>query len=207
MSSIIDSFKDFLVNKGYPKENLVHFTVNSRGCSFDGIKVFDKNNANGRVIQAFALMSETMRKMHHVYPFYRTTKWGENNGTLFPSCSVATRNEDNTWSVFDAHETKMLRDASSYIDFEKAILRFDKRLNAEPAVELRKKTRLFSWSSAGIILSYFVLSVACPLLQLPFGYDVVCLFLLVVALVLLPILIPFIRSIRIFGFDVIFGRE
>ena len=201
-------FCEYLAKTGkYHKNQLIPFTVKSRGITCDGIKVLDKPGEDGRVIQAFALMPDTMRRLHHVYPFYRTTSWGENNGSLYPSCSIATRDDKGNWKTFDARETSFLREESSYIDFEKAKLRYEKRLNAAPVTELRKKTRTASWVSAGILVMYFIVDLIFPSLNLPLGSDVVTLFILVVVLVLLPILIPFIRGISIFGFDVLFGRE
>lgn len=203
----IEDFCTYLVNVGkYPKNQLVHFTIKSRGITCDGIKVIDKPK-NGRVIQAFALMSDIVRNMHHVYPFYRTTKWGENNGSLYPSCSIATLDGRGDWKIYDANETKYQRDENSYIDFEKAKLRYEKRINAAPVIELRKKTRAASWSMAGILALYFCLGRAIPSINLPLGGDIVSLFVLIVVLVLLPILIPFIKGVSIFGFDVLFDRE
>jgi hypothetical protein len=120
MSNLVEEFKDYLVETGnYPRNQLAQFKVNSRWENCDGIMVYDKPK-NCRVIQAFALMSKELRTKHLVYPFYRTRNWGANNGPVFPSCSIATMDEDNNWTIYDARETTRTRDEASYINYEKA---------------------------------------------------------------------------------------
>ena len=207
MNNYVELFMDYLVQTGnYPKNQLKVFQVKSRWENCDGIMVYDKPK-NGRVIQAFALMPDNLRTKHHVYPFYRTHKWGENNGSLFPSCSIATMDDEGNWHVYDARETSSARDESSYISFENAKLRFEKRLNATPAMELRRKTRSIAWTSAAILIAYFISGLAFPSLGLPLSAPVISLFIFIVVLIILPVFIPFITSIKMFGIDVIFGKD
>lgn len=207
MCNLVEKFKDYLVETGkYPRNQLAQFPVKSRWENCDGVRVYDKPK-NGRIIQAFALMPEELRTKHHVYPFYRTTKWGGNNGPVYPSCSIATMDKDGKWTIYDAGETGRARDEDSYINYEKAKQRFEKRYTATPAMELRNKTRCISLTSAAILIAYFVARLLFPSLNLPLNAEVVSLFIFIVVLVMLPVLIPFITSIKVFGIDVLFGKE
>lgn len=203
MNDYLSSFHDYLTAHSYPEKNLEDIIIKSRQLTFHGVAV--KNDA-GQVIQAFALMGDDTRVKHRLYPFYRTRNWGKGNGNVFPSCSVATQGADGTWTVYDAHDTSKERN-EDYLDYNAAVKRFQNRVDAEPGRVFNRQTKVTCWVLAALLLVYFAARLLWPSLSLPLDTTTILLFALVSVLVLLPSLIPFLKSLSFFGIDLIFGKD
>ena len=206
MNNYVKDFCTFLTEKGYKEECLEEIPVQSRQLDFAGVAVKDKSGKDGKVVQAFALMSNKARTLHHVYPFYRTHKWGKNNGDTFPSCSIACQDEKGEWKIYDARESARER-TPEYLDFDGAVARFNKRIGAEPARELNKMVKTVCWSLATLFAIYLILRIVFPSIALPLDSDIILLFILISALILLPLLLPLVKSLSFYGIDVIIGKE
>ena len=200
------SFFDYLSGLGYERARLKSDTIQSRGLSFAGILVLDKDSDEASVIQAFILMSDKVRRSHRLFPFYRPRNWGKNNGSVYPSCSIATRNADGSWSIYDAHDSSKERD-KSYLNYDLAVERFYRRSDVASVQETGHTLKYISWGLALIIAAYFIVSLSCPNISLPIDINVISLFGLVAVLLLLPLLIPFIKGLSIFGIDFFFKNE
>lgn len=198
-------FRQFLISKGYNVDKLEDIPIQSRQMDFSGVAVKDKPGEDGKTIQAFALMSDAARCRHRLYPFYRTHPW-KNNGSLYPSCSIACKDDNGEWKVYNAHNTTMKRD-SDYLDYDNALSRFKKRMDAAPARELNTRAKITCWILAAIFSLYLIARIAFPCRALPLDRDIVTMSLLITVLILLPTLLPLIKSISFFGIDLIIGRE
>lgn len=206
MQSYSTLFIEYLASKGYEQKLLKTVNITSRGLPFSGVKVLDKEGEDASVIQAFALMSDKMRTSHRLFPFYRTHPWGKNNESAKPSCSIATQEKDGSWVIYDAHDSSKVRD-KSYLDFNLAVERFYRRADVAPVREIGNAISIVSWVMAFLLITYFVVFLVCPELSLPFDMNVISLFAMVAVLLLLPLLIPFIKGISIFGVDFFFKHN
>ena len=206
MSIINDQFIEYLTKQGYDKKLLRTADILSRGLPFAGVLVYDKDSDDASVIQAFILMSDKVRRSHRIFPFYRTYNWGKNNESVYPSCSIATRNDDGSWSIYDAHDSSRERD-KSYLNYDLAVERFYRRADVSSVQETGNTLKFISWGLALILAAYFIVSLSCPDLSLPIDINVVSLFGLVAVLLLLPLLIPFLKGISLFGIDFFFKNE
>lgn len=198
-------FRQFLISKGYKASILEDIPIQSRQMDFSGVAVKDKSGEDGKTIQAFALMSDAARRCHRLYPFYRTHRW-DKNGSLYPSCSIASMDEKGEWKVYDAHNSALERN-SDYLDYDNALSRFKKRMDVEPARELNARATITCWILAAIFSLYLIARIAFPSFTLPLDGDIVMMSILIAVLILLPTLLPLIKSISFFGIDLIIGRE
>lgn len=201
----VHNFILFLESKGYDAKYIAELPIKSRQLDFSGVAIKDKVGPNGKIIQAFALMSDSTRCLHHLYPFYRTMHW-ENNGNIYPSCSVACLDKKGDWKIYDANDTRRDR-PDEYLNYENALSRFKSRINAAPARELNQKAKITSWVLAGVFLCYLIARIAFPHLDLPLDANMVTFSIVISALILLPTVLPLIKSISFFGIDLIIGNE
>ena len=206
MSNFNAQFIEYLTKQGYDKKFLRTVDILSRGLPFVGVLVYDKDSNDASVIQAFILMSDKVRRSHRIFPFYRTHNWGKNNESVYPSCSIATRNDDGSWSIYDAHDSSRERD-KSYLNYDLAVERFYRRADVSSVQETGNTLKYISWGLALILAAYFFVSLSCPDLSLPIDINVVSLFGLVAVLLLLPLLIPFIKGLSIFGIDFFIKKD
>lgn len=206
MNGFTDLFIGHLSQHGYDRKVTKKIGIQSRGLSFAGVLVYDKDSDDASVIQAFILMSDEVRRSHRIFPFYRTHNWGKNNESVYPSCSIATQNDDSSWSVYDAHDSSKERD-KTYLNYDLALERFYRRAEVASVQETGNTIKSISWGLALIIIAYFIVSLVCPDLSLPIEMNVVSLFGLVAVLLLLPLLIPFIKGISLFGIDFFFKKD
>ncbi len=151
-SNYLCDFQEYLRKKGYKEARLDKIIIKSRQLTFSGVVVKD---ADGRIIQAFVLMSEKERLLHRVYPFYRTHRWGMKNGATYPSCSIACKDDDGEWRIYDAHVSTRERNAD-YLDYDSAVERFWKRQDVAPARELNLRAKITCWILAGLLSVYLV---------------------------------------------------
>ena len=204
MQNYSSEFINYLVKKGYEKPLLKTQKIKSRGDMYDGVIVGEKDRKT-TVIQAFALMSDKDRRKHRLYPFYRTQPWGEANTSVYPSCSIATREINGEWSIYNAHDSSQKRD-SDYLNYGLALERFHRRMKAEPIRSMGSSFKYISWSLATFLGVYYILTKIFPG-QLPvIDGSTVTLFAVIIVLILLPILIPFIKGISVFGIEVFFNK-
>ena len=206
MDDYTTSFIEFLSEQGYNHKSLKTVCIQSRGLNFAGVQVLDKGGEEACVIQAFALMSDKVRRSHRLFPFYRTRNWSKNNGSVYPSCSIATQNDDGTWAIYDAHDSSKERDRS-YLNYDLAVERFYRRADVASVQETGNTLKYISWGLALIIATYFIVSLSFPDLSLPIDITVVSLLGLVAILLLIPLLIPFLKGISLFGIDFFFKNE
>ncbi len=199
-------FIDYLVDQGYDRKVLKSEKIKTRGLDVDGVIVFEKEGNDARVIQAFALMNDAERTTHRLFPFYRTMDWGRNNETVNPACSIATQNNDGSWTIYDAHNSKMRRD-EDYLNYGLAQKRFRKRIDVKPVQEIGKALKYSCWGLAFIVAAYFALSLIFPALSFPVDMSVVSLFVLVAVLVVLPMIIPLTKGLSLFGIDFFFKNN
>ena len=206
MNSYTDSFISFLSEKKeYDRELLSKVEIQSRGLDFSGVKVCDKKGNDAVVIQVFALMSEKERQMHKLYPFYRTQKWGANNEYIYPSCSIAVQNEDGSWRIYDAHDSRRMRDAS-YLNHSLAVNRYYARKDSKPIRDIGGQIKCICWVLAGILAVYLILRQIFPGWSLPLDGGAVSVFILISVLILLPLIIPYLEGISFFGIDLILRK-
>lgn len=206
MNDYSTSFIEYLSEQGYNRKLLKIIGVQSRGLNFAGVLVYDKDSDDASVIQAFILMSDKVRRSHRIFPFYRTYNWGKNNESVYPSCSIATQNEDGSWSIYDARDSSKERD-KSYLNYHLAVERFYRRTDVTSVQETGNTLKYISSGMALIIAAYLIVSLSFPDLSLPIDINVVSLFGLVAVLLLLPLLIPFIKGLSIFGIDFFIKKD
>lgn len=199
-------FIDYLVDQGYDRKVLKSEKIKTRGLDVDGVIVFEKEGNDARVIQAFALMNDAERTTHRLFPFYRTMDWGRNNETVNPACSIATQNNDGSWTIYDAHNSKMRRD-EDYLNYGLAQKRFRNRIDVKPVQEIGKALKYSCWGLALIVAAYFVLSLIFPALSFPVDMSVVSLFVLVAVLVVIPMIIPLTKGLSLLGIDFFFKNN
>lgn len=198
-------FRQFLKSKGYKTDCLDDCHIKSRQMDFFGVTVKDRPGEEGKTIQAFALMSDAARSRHRLFPFYRTHPW-KNNGSIYPSCSIACMDDNGDWKVYDAHNSAKERDPD-YLDYDNALSRFKKRMDAAPARELNARATITCWVLAAVFSFYLIARIAFPCLRLPLDRDIVTMSILIAILILLPTMLPLIKSISFFGIDLIISRE
>lgn len=196
-------FIEYLVDQGYDRKALKYKEIKTRGLDVDGVIVFDKRGKDACVIQAFALMSDKERTSHRLFPFYRTMDWGKNNENVNPACSIATRDDEGSWTIYNAHNSRMRRD-EDYLNYDLAQKRFRKRIDVKPVQEIGKALKYSCWGLAFIVAAYFALSLIFPALSFPVDMSVVSLFVLEAVLVVLPMIIPLIKGLSLFGIDFFF---
>ncbi len=205
--SYTDSFISFLSeNKGYDPDLLSKVEIKSRGLEFSGVKVCDKKGKDAVAVQVFALMSEKARQMHRLYPFYRTQKWGENNENVYPSCSIAVRNDDGCWNIYDAHDSGRKRDPS-YLNHTLAVDRYYARKDSKPIRDIGEQIKWICWVLACVFAVYLILRQVFPDWSMPLDGGIVSVFILIAVLILLPLIIPYLEGISFFGIDLIIRKH
>ena len=198
-----NTFIEYLVKQGYDGKALKSKEIKTRGLNVAGVLVLDKDSKTARIIQAFALMSDKERLSHRLFPFYRTMDWGKNNESVNPACSIATQNNDGSWTIYDAHDSRKKRDEDC-LDYDLAQKRFRNRIDVKPVQEIGKALNYSCWGLAFLVAVYFTLSLLFPELSFPVDMSVVSLFVLVAVLVVLPMIIPLIKGLSLFGIDFFF---
>ena len=207
MSRYTESFKRYLVESWYYDTRLLKtIGIKNRGITCPGVIVLDKEGKDASVVQAFAIMSDETRTQHRLYPFYRTQNWGKNNGTVYPSCSIATCDSDGKWTIYDAHDATKKRD-EDYLTHSLAVERFNRRIDVKAIQDIGKGLRLTCWIMAGLICAYYFIGLISPHIELPLDGSVVSLFILVAVLILLPLLIPYLEGISFFGIDLFLKND
>lgn len=201
MTDYINFFTKYLLSKGYPAETIFKNKYRYDGRDFGRIEVSD---GDGSIIQAFVFMSKENFPPSGKFPFYRTYSQRNIYGYLMPpACNVVTLDEkENKWHIHNAANLRAEITRASFLNYEEARKRFERRLDYFGNAELAKTIRCRAGASIVVLLLYMVahiLSVNGLLghFSLPFDVTIMTAFIVVMALLLLPPLIPYIRSVAI----------
>ena len=200
MSNHINLFAEHLQSMGYPADAIIKTKYRYDGKDFGRVEIMD----GGFIIQAFVLMRKDSFPTSEKFPFYRT--YGQRNtyGYLMPpACNVVTFDEKyNTWHIHNASNLRVEITRASFLNYEEARKRFERRLDYFGNAELAKTIRCRAIVSIVVVLLYLVAHILSDngLLghfNLPFDATIMTAFIVVTVLLLLPPLIPYIRSVAI----------
>ena len=170
------------------------------GKEYERVEVF-----NGDVIiQAFVLMSEDQLKAQDKFPFYRTYTQKNMYGYLVPpACNVGVfRKKDEHWHIFSANDLRKELKRPVFLNYNEATKRFEERFNYLGNYELGRAIKGLSIGLLCVIILYLIahiLSVNGLLgfFVLPLDSTVVSIFVMLMCLLLIPPVIPYIRSLNI----------
>ncbi|MCR5407504.1 MAG: hypothetical protein K6E61_00130 [Bacteroidales bacterium] len=207
-----DSFvKNLTEDCKYPIEEIHHNTYKYGGKEYWRIEVFSE----GRIIQAFVLMSKTHceRLDKHKFPFYRTyAQWNDYGYLTPPACNVAVFNEETEkWEIHSASDLKHEITSPSFLNYKEAVKRFNKRWEFSGNRKFQKRFICLSIICILIVALYiaaYILSVNELLagVEIPLNAAVVSVLVVVVLLLLIPPLIPYLKSITVKGFGLEFNE-
>lgn len=161
-------------------------------------------NDDGAIIQAFIVMSEKDIQAIEKFPFYRTYYQRNTYGYIVnPACNIAVHEtKDDSWHIYSANNARHEICNPEFLNYEKAVKRFKERFDYFGNKELAKEVKYISYISLAVILSYcfiHLLSVngcffGCII---PLNEGVVYIMIISIVLLLLPPLIPYIKSVSI----------
>lgn len=207
----IEDFKKLLVEKGYKghfKEE--HETKKVNGHLFWYVKI---TNEDGKLIQVFVLMRNWYRERKNTYPIWKSfpQKVGTERLEIKPAAFIVTQMDNGMWDVYSASDTSVKKDLDVIINYSMACDRFDLRLDARNKMgKMLNTVRRVCWALAVILAVYLIahmltnISNGC---QLPLTSQMVVLISLIVCLVIVPIVLPFSKTISIKGLVDIIVRE
>lgn len=201
MSKYVDLFVEYLQKKcGYPESAIIKTTYRYDGKEYDKVEVMD----NELIIQAFVLMSKNHCSDLVKFPFYRTYSQRNTYGYLvLPACNVTVYDESNDiWHVYSANNLRVELSNPSFLNYEKAKERFEKRFNYLGNYELWKRIKMMSIGLLCVVILYVtahILSINGLLgdFNIPLDATSVSIFIIMVCLLLIPPLIPYIRSLTV----------
>ena len=201
MDKYVDLFANYLQEKcKYPESAIIKTTYRYDGKEYDRVEVLD----NELIIQAFVLMSEKHCSDLVKFPFYRTYSQRNTYGYLvLPACNVAVYDESNDiWHIYSANNLRVELSNPSFLNYEKAKERFEKRFNYLGNYELWKIIKRLSIALLCIVVLYaiaHIMSINGLLggLIIPLDATAISFFVILVCLLLLPPLIPYIRSLTV----------
>ena len=203
MNDISKSFSDYLIGvdeeyKGHIRCNKV---LNVDNKDFNIVEVY----SDGLVIQAFALMRESTRQIiRDKLPIWQSyVQMAGKNVSVGPSCSIACRDGENLWTLYNASNKEQQRN-DGYIKYKAARKRFFKRWNSAPIQAKAKLVKRTCWIAFSVICAYMALYIIQPLRSsawtaLPLDSSLIMLMGLAITLVLIAILFPAIDSITLPG--------
>lgn len=194
-----------LLEKGYHRTDIHTSTYKYNGKEYDRVEVLNE----GYVIQVFVLMSaEHCRKLDK-FPFYRSyNQWNDFGYLTPPACYVAVYISDDNWEYHNSSDLRLELTSPSFLNYNEAVERFKKRLSFCGNKKLRKKIRCLSISYLLCVLLYLAAHVLSfnGLLntKIPLDSAITSVLILIMILLLVPPLIPYIKSITIKGlsFDI-----
>lgn len=208
-----DSFIKYLTEASkYPEGEIHHNTYKYNGKEYWRVEVF----SGGRIIQAFVLMSKThCRNLEkQKFPFYRTyAQWNEYGYQTLPACNVAVYNDStNDWEIHSASDLKHEITSPTFLNYEEAVKRFNKRWDFSGNRKFQKRVQLLSIICLIIFVLYiaaFILSAngLLPGVEIPLNAAVVSVLAIVALLLLIPPLIPYLKSITVNGFGLELNQE
>lgn len=192
-------FTEYLVNTcKYPSES-IRANIYKYDCNvYERVEIIN----DGAIIQAFVLMSPTHVEQIDKFPFYRTYYQRNEYGTIVtPACNVAVYNEKSgTWDIHSPKDLKHELTSPDLLNYDKAVNRFRKRFNQIGNEKLASILKRLSISAAIIIGLYFIAYVLSEnellfRFVIPMNSYVVSIITILLILVIVPSLIPYIKSI------------
>lgn len=204
MENNVDGFIESLVQDNkYHSENIRKNTYRYDGKTYDRVEVI----MGEYVIQAFVLMDDDQCKEKDKFPFYRSYYFQRNDYgyVIPPACNVAVYNTTTKhWDIHGSVDLKLELTSPDFLNYDFAVDRFNKRLYFPGSGKVWKRIIRRAWLSL-IIVSMYVVAYILSSNGLLCGFDVpmnasvIGAFIIIVALLLLPPLMPYIKSISIKG--------
>lgn len=192
-------FTEYLVNTcKYPSES-IRTNIYKYDCNvYERVEIIN----DGAIIQAFVLMSPTHVEQIDKFPFYRTYYQRNEYGTIVtPACNVAVYiKESDTWIIHSPKDLKHELTSPDLLNYDKAVDRFRKRFNQ---IGNEKLAHILIRTSIGaiIIIALYFIAYVLSENELLFGFVipmnsyVVSIITILLILVIVPPLIPYIKSI------------
>ena len=209
----IDLFANYLHDEcKYPKENIRKNTYKYDGKEFGRVEVL----SGEYVIQAFILMSDDVRRNQGRYPFYRSYYQRNDYGYLTPpACNIAVYYADTKkWAIYSSSDVKHELESPNFLNYDAAVKRFMNRLTY---IGNEKLAKCVKWLSISLLIAVIMYVVAHILsingllgdVLIPLDSNCVGIISIITVLVLLPPLIPYIRSVTIgnVGVEINQGRK
>lgn len=208
----VDLFVEYLQKDcGYLDRNIRKNTYKYDGKEYGRVEVL----SDGYVIQAFVLMSaEHCRNLDKRFPFYRTySQWNDYGFLTPPACNVAVyRPELDKWEIHNSSDLKLELTSPTFLNYDAAVERFNRRLAFVGNKKLKRVVSRLSFSYLAIVAIYVTAHIlsANGLLcdfDLPLNSAVISVFVISMILLLLPPLIPYIKSITIKGISLDLNQD
>ncbi len=201
MSKYVDLFVEYLQKKcGYPESAIIKTTYRYDGKDYDRVEVMDGE----LIIQAFVLMSKQRCENLDKFPYHRTYSQRNVYGFLVnPACNIAVYDEEhNKWHIHGTNNLRHELTSPTLLDYNKAKERFAKRFSYLGNDELRKTIKRLSIGLLCVVILYataHILSINGLLgdFNIPLDATAVSIFIIMMCLLLIPPLIPYIRSLTV----------
>lgn len=200
MSDYVNQFVTYLKDEcKYPAEDIIQNTYRYDGKNYGRVEVLD----GGFIIQAFVLMDKKDFPSSGKFPFYRTYTQRNTYGYLMPpACNVVSCDSKGKWHIHSASNLRSEITRTGFLNYKEAANRFEKRLDYFGNAELAKRIKCRAICSIVAVLLYVVahiLSLNGVLGEavLPLNTTIMTAFVAIIVLLLLPPLIPYIRSVAI----------
>ena len=201
-----EQFAGYLHEKcKYPFESIRVNTYKYDGKEYGRVEVL----SDGYIIQAFVLMSEEHCRSLDKFPFYRTYYQANDYGFITPpACNVAVYSQGaDKWSFFSSSNLRHEITSSSFLNYDEALRRFRERLGYIGNKQLAKRIGWISTVFLVFVTLYFVAHIMSTNellwgIKIPLDVNVISIFVVMIILLLLPPIIPYIRSISIKGIGV-----
>ena len=201
MGKYADKFAEYLRETcRYPESAIGKNTYRCGGKDYDRVEVMDGE----LIIQAFVLMSGQHCENLDKFPFHRTYYQRTVYGFIVnPACNVAVYDEEhNKWHIHGTNNLRQELTSPTLLDYNKAKERFAKRFSYLGNDELRKTIKRLSIGLLCVVILYaiaHIMSINGFLggLIIPLDATAISIFIILVCLLLIPPLIPYIRSLTV----------
>lgn len=192
----IRELKKYLISKGYVNSCISERMVNLYGVVRSLVEV----HSGTYVMQVFMLMSDDIRNMNSRYPIYKTyTQKTPKGNLIYPACCIACFN-GQIWSFYNASETcESMSD--DFVNYNKAVERFDRRLNLENLPTRIDKLRLRT-SLCGLALIFYLTAYMFISRTIILNWESIVTMASAVLLFIIPDLLLVINKISINGIEV-----
>ena len=193
-------FKNYLIDtKKYPVGVISYNTYAYGDDMYPRVEVKDNN---GILIQSFVIMTEGQHSGTPKFPFYRSYNQKNKYGNVVnPACFIAVNKdaEQDNWIIYDASDTRLMRNIPTLLDYDQALTRFCKRWESPGNEVLYKTLRMLSYICLSIMVMYlvaYIISINDRLFGIIVPLDANVLSLMAgVILLILPPIMPYIKSL------------
>ncbi len=202
-----EDFKELLEKNGYNGRYEVEYDTHIKNGIFTSFNIKGKEEIKDKFIQAFILMSPSVRTNCSKYPvwsLYHQTVRKCTDIEVNPAVFIASR-DSRGWHIFPAGDTKREKDRALIVDYKWACDRY--RVRYEEAIKIDRIIRILkriSWVLATLLFVYLFLHIVTNMSEgfnLPLTGQMVALGSIIVLLILFPLVFPFIKAISIRGID------